>query len=498
MNRILALVVMAFLAAVGRADAQAPAGDRWLLLGSMPVSAGAAKDRFDLVKNEGKWRAVRVVDQGGRVALDQVVITYDDGRTHLERRHISLQAGERTRPIDPREDARKITSIEFAYAADNPQSGSRRLEIWGLQGPDVQVTPRKAVSSATPAAAAGQTLLDVRASPDDTARFLAGLPPSSSSPLVPLTQEAIWLEHSRQFETAWQDLERRQLAPIRAWTARYLTAPRPTLFYMFSGPDFLYANAFFPKAATYVLSGLEPVGAIPDLLSLKGALPSVLRNFESALSQVLTHSYFITKEMGSKFGRTQLNGTLPVLYAFLARSGKTIREVTPMVLETDGVLKPVPDSLSNLAARAVKIAFADADGRVQTLYYFRTNLANDGVADSGFLKFCDQLGVGDNFIKSASYLLHANKFATVRDFILMHSANLLQDDTGVPVSYLNSDTWHLQPFGTYDRPIGLFRRNYQSKLKDLYKGGEPAPIEFGVGYKWRLNQSNLLLAVKRM
>ena len=36
------------------------------------------------------------------------------------------------------------------------------------------------------------------------------------------------------------------------------------MFYMFSGPDFLYADAFYSKATTYVLSALEPVGSVPD------------------------------------------------------------------------------------------------------------------------------------------------------------------------------------------------------------------------------------------
>ena len=44
-------------------------------------------------------------------------------------------------------------------------------------------------------------------------------------------------------------------ARIRAWSANNITTPPPTMFYMFSGPDFLYANAFYPNAKTYVLSG---------------------------------------------------------------------------------------------------------------------------------------------------------------------------------------------------------------------------------------------------
>ena len=40
------------------------------------------------------------------------------------------------------------------------------------------------------------------------------------------------------------------------------------MLYMFSGPDFLYAISFFPTAPTYVLSGLEPVGEVPQLTGL--------------------------------------------------------------------------------------------------------------------------------------------------------------------------------------------------------------------------------------
>ena len=100
---------------------------------------------------------------------------------------------------------------------------------------------------------------------DDTARFLAGLPPSAQSPLTALTKEPSWQRHARFFDAAFAQLEQRQLSKIKAWSAANLSAPRPTMFYMFSGPDFLYADAFYSKATTYVLSALEPVGSVPDL-----------------------------------------------------------------------------------------------------------------------------------------------------------------------------------------------------------------------------------------
>ena len=82
---------------------------------------------------------------------------------------------------------------------------------------------------------------------DDTAHFLAGMLPSADSPLTPLTKDPAWQRHAKFFDTAFAQLEQRQLSKIRAWSDTNLAAPRPTMFYMFSGPDFLYADAFYSQ-----------------------------------------------------------------------------------------------------------------------------------------------------------------------------------------------------------------------------------------------------------
>ncbi len=163
--------------------------------------------------------------------------------------------------------------------------------------------------------------------PDDTAKFLAGMQPSADSPLMPLTKDPSWQRHARFFDNAFGQLEKRQLSKIRAWSETHLAAPKPTMFYMFSGPDFLYANAFYPKATTYVLAALEPPGQVPDLTKLpRGAVGSALYNVEHSLGSILSFSFFITKQMKSDLRTGQISGTLPMLYVFLARSGKTHQE----------------------------------------------------------------------------------------------------------------------------------------------------------------------------
>jgi hypothetical protein len=332
-------------------------------------------------------------------------------------------------------------------------------------------------------------------SPNDTARFLAGMPPADDSPLAPLTKDRNWQQHASVFNAAFQRVEQSQLARIRAWSSSNLTEARPTLFYMFSGPDFLYANAFYPKAKTYVLSGLEPVGAVPDLTTLRGSVPSELGKLRYSLSSILSLSFFITKQMKSDLRVGRVNGTLPILYVFLARSGYAIREVTPVKLDSEGNVQPEADARRGGAAPGVKIVFAGSDGEERTLYYFSTNLADDGVKNSGFLKFCATLAPGDSLVKSASYLLHSGGFSKVREFLLANSAAMVQDDSGIPLSYYDPRKWDLHPFGRYLGPIELFPGAYQARYAELFR--KARPIDFGIGYRHRSAESNLLLVVKK-
>lgn len=342
---------------------------------------------------------------------------------------------------------------------------------------------------APPACAAGI------ASPDETARFLAGMQVSAASPLATLADTRAWKAHQISLDSAFNRVEKAQLAKIRLWSKAHLTVERPTLFYMFSGPDFLYADAFFPNAGTYVLCGLEPVGGIPDLRRLRrSAIPWVLGALRISMRSVLTISFFRTLDMRSDLRASPVNGTLPLLYVFLARSGKIIREVSLLQLDEYGDVEPaVPPRAGH--AQGARITFQSPGGPVRTLYYFSANVAGGGFAKEGLQAFCERLGEGDSFIKSASYLLHGGAFAQVRTFLLQYSAAILQDDTGIPVGQFDAG-WQLTPFGRYVRPISLFARQFQPKLAALFRAQPSRPLDFGIGYHFRSAESNLMLAVK--
>ena len=345
------------------------------------------------------------------------------------------------------------------------------------------------------------------ATANDTARFLAGLPPSSNSPLAAYTKDPVWQQHARYFDSIFAREENAQLSKVREFSNKYLTDKHDTMLYMFSGPDFLYATSFFPNASTYVLAGLEPVGQIADLTALSPwAINGELRNLELSMDSLFNFSFFITQNMKTQLREGPVNGTLPILYVFLARTGKTIHELNLVSLDehgnfqiaaelaaTNSTNKPVT-SPPRTAATGVKIVFSDGAGPKQTLYYFSTNLADGSFERSGFSAFLSKLGPADSFIKSASYLLHKGHFASVRKLLLNSSATILQDDSGIPLAYFEARKWRFQPFGHYAGPISIFTNFYQPQMAELFNGARP--IEFGIGYRWRKNESNLLLAQK--
>ena len=330
---------------------------------------------------------------------------------------------------------------------------------------------------------------------DDTARFLAGMMPSADSPLTALTRDPVWQRHAKFFDSAFGQLDQRQMSKVRAWSEANIAAPKPTMFYMFSGPDFLYADAFYPKATTYVLSALEPPGSVPDLTRLpRGSVGAVLSSVEHSLGSILSFSFFITKKMKVDLHEGQFNGTLPLLYVFLARSGKAIKNVSTVALDSKGTAYFANESPGANAVRGVRIVFAGSDGVDKTLYYFSTDLSDSSARSSGFLKFCATLAPANSLIKSASYLLHSGNFSTVREFLLANSSTIIQDDSGIPLGYYGAKKWRLFPFGRYAGPISEFPNKYQPSYADLFQRAQP--LDFGIGYRWRSHESNVLLAVR--
>jgi hypothetical protein len=386
---------------------------------------------------------------------------------------------------------RSLTPV-LAAAVIAGMASSAQAQFWFGQQPQRKPPARQAPPvPQTPLAPAP---FAEKASFNDTARFLAGLPPLENSPLEPVARDPYWQSHAASFNNSWRQLESQRLSKIRAWSAANLKDRSGIpMYYMFSGPDFLYANAFYPNASTYILSGLEPVGRIPVV---NDVTRSSLGNLRSSMASSISLSFFITKNMKHQLRETALSGTLPILMVYIARAGKTINDVSLVTLHPDGTVTPAEGNARGV--QGAKITFTGGPGKpLQTLYYFSTDVSDSGVKSSGFLKFVDSFGRGDALFKAASYLPHSGGFSQVRDFILGKADHVVQDDSGIPVGYFKRDQWSFQPFGRYLGPIAIFPGRHQNQLAEVYHRGPTKPIDWGMGYRWRPSESNVLLAVRK-
>lgn len=337
----------------------------------------------------------------------------------------------------------------------------------------------------------------------DTAKFLAGMELEAKSSLLPLAQSGTWTEYHNFFENSWQKLEAQQLSPIRNWSSTELSLVNQTnksIFYPFAGPDFLYAYSFFPNAKDYVLIGLEPVGKLLDLTTLsEGEIAQKLNEMNGAMYSLLQFSFFQTNSMQVDLAD---KGVLPILFIFLARTNNQILSLEYVGLDRDGNLNFYPDgNINDAYFKGVKISFTQpGKPEPQFLYYFSIDLSDQGLQASPALKnFADkQLKEPITYTKAASYLMHYDNFSQIRDFVLARSSAVLEDDSGIPVGYFDPNQWNLQFYGTYTQPIALFSDEYQADLAQIYATNPTVkPLDFGLGYKYGLNESNLMLAVKK-
>jgi hypothetical protein len=376
-------------------------------------------------------------------------------------------------------------------AAPQPSAADTQQQQFQAQTPAAQPL-------GTPATPTTQTA--VKSSPEnDAARYFAGLALAPGSPLTALSQDPRWAMHARAMNLAFSQLEQRQLSNIRIFRSENVTpvtqASR-TCFYLFSGPDFLYADAMFGDCSTFVLQGLEPVDPVPDLLTTPPvALAGTLENIQVSLNTLLSFSFFKTKDMRQDFERAQLKGVLPVILVFMARTGKNIESVEYISLDKEGKVLRGPQG----STRGAKIDFVDpASGSKKEMYYFTSDLSDSALKrNPALLRFCEGLGPANSLVKAASYLLHSSNFTVVRDFLLQNSASVLEDDSGIPVRFFTPDKWTLRLFGTYTGPIDLFKKYYQPDLRQYYEASSPKRLTFGFGYRWNNRSSTLFLAVRK-
>jgi hypothetical protein len=337
---------------------------------------------------------------------------------------------------------------------------------------------------------------------DDVARFIAGLPGRAGSPFAALESTEAWKEHRRRLDEAWRGAETSLLRGLQEFQQQELNDPvlsASPVFYPFSGPDALTLTLCFPRSPVYVMVALEPAGTLPSPSQLeKKDGPKYLAEMREIITPVLSHSFFVTRQMDRQFRGQITDGLLlPVLH-LLVRTHHTILGFRYIRLDQQGQIVDRAASYrapGRIGNKGFELEFrADSDQSLHTLYYFSVNLSDERLRENKpFLMYLSNRKGTATLLKATSYMTHRPEFSIIREQILASSAAVLQDDSGIPYRYFQPDIWKTQLYGAYNRPYGSFRWLEQPDLRKAYEAGAK-PLSLHVGYGYQKVTSNLLLA----
>ena len=201
-------------------------------------------------------------------------------------------------------------SLSFLFSCNSNSTENKKEESIPNKDSIKVETPKDTVAAITPT---GNINIDNQF--NNITAVLSGYKGKANN-LNYLFDTLIWDANAKFIDSSWTRLERKRLQAMKNWGReefKEVSEKTKIVFYPFSGPDYLTANAFFPNADKYIMLGLEPVGKLPDLAKFKKGEPSEYSNdFKKSLGDIFDKSYFITRKMQNDFQAQKVNGLLPI------------------------------------------------------------------------------------------------------------------------------------------------------------------------------------------
>jgi hypothetical protein len=357
-------------------------------------------------------------------------------------------------------------------------------------------------ASTLPDAASAPPPLD----PDLIARVIAGIAPARGHPVVDrLVATAEWRAHREWIQARWAEVTLR-LDAMKRWRdaeLRIADAPRRTVVYPFSGPDFLNADAMFPTHPRFLFFSLERPGRLPELDRLDAVqFGRLLADLRYALSDIFERNYFITDYMTRQLTSPYVKGTLPVIAVMMALSGQRIASIEPLdpfpSLSREHAVPELRAGVGRprIPLRGVRIAFGAPGATPRTLDYFSLDATDRELRwYPQFLELVAAAKPATVFLKSASYLLHDRQFSATRETLMATADVVVQDDTGIPYRHLQDGGWAVKLYGVYTPPLKPMRYAAQPDLEAAYRSAGAVPgLDFPFGYHGRDGRSAMLVA----
>jgi hypothetical protein len=337
---------------------------------------------------------------------------------------------------------------------------------------------------------------------DALALYVAGLPQRDSNAFSSLEKERIWKDFKLATDSNWTRIYNLRLGKMQEWQKENLgLRDSLSVFYPFSGPDFMHVHYLFPEANEYIFVALEPIAPAPRFDTLSADFRTrFLDSLQHSLLDVFNKSYFITSKM--KRDIKNLRGVLVPLYFFIERTGHELISQEFIRLDSTGnEVTLSPSDIGLYKTAGVHLRFREHGSQtIKELRYFSVNVNDNGMNERpGLDAFIIRNGPYHTFLKSASYLLHRENFSQMRKIVMDNSIGIFQDDTGVPYrEFKKRLDWQVQLYGQYAMPVKEFgEARFQADLDSAYRvSSNSEALPFSIGYHWGTKKQNYMLMKK--
>ncbi len=302
--------------------------------------------------------------------------------------------------------------------------------------------------------------------------------------------------NKQQADTAWQFYQKNMGEPMKHWAHDEVhAAGQGTIFYPFSGPDFVTVSQLYPNAERYVMVAMQMAGEPASMANMSATR---VQNFQSKfLREWMKFSrlgFFRTDDLNEDLRDKYAQiGVTTILITFALYSGYDVTDVYPIALDpnTNQFVK------SDGPWKSVRLTLNKA-GKPVTLDYVSLNLSDSFLEqDEPMRNWLKRETHHPVLIKAASHLLQESYFSILRDQLVANATMVVQDETGLNYSYL-SQIGKVDLYGGFLYPHELFNRKKQESLALAYKESKTVkPLPFAFSYN-KTTERRSVQVVRRM
>ena len=290
----------------------------------------------------------------------------------------------------------------------------------------------------------------------------------------------------------------------------------PKVVYPFGGGDLLTALTTYPDALEYTTLSLEHAGDPRRLAGLAGApLSQNLAEVRRRMKGLFAYAES-TSENLMQMEKSEVPGQLAFFVVALAVHGFEPVSLRYFRLEPDGALhyltaEEIAASEKTLAQKLNKswtspdfsVAFSNSElafkpkgkeGPLRVHRHIAVNLSDENLKrDPATLRFLDAQGEVAAMTKAASYLLWAEGFSRIRDYLLGHMVFMVSESTGIPPGDAARAGFEMETWGRFSGPYLLARKSVADDFRKLWAEQPYRELNFRYGYPDASGHHHLLI-----